>query len=711
MHEQSTYLTKQIGYCVKILSQFNLPHMKYFYSVLYLGVAALAIFQGCTSTEKSKTLSNTPEKLIDPANMDTTYKPGDDFFHYASGIWLKNNPIPAKETRWGSFNELNEFNAKAVKSILEDVSTRQNNKAEDAAQRVGDFFASAMDSVKIDSIGNNPIMEDMARIMAIRDLNGVVKEIATQRINGIGSPLYSFYVDQDEKNTSANIAQFGQGGLTLPDRDYYLVNNARNRDIKQAYESYVQKLFTLAGTGDTEAVNKFGQIWELETDLANAQWSRIAMRDPYRTYNKFDLAKLQQDAAQLKWKETFNLLKIPLTDSVVVNNPDFFKAAAKLLTEKSLEEWKTYLQWNVLKNAAPNLSTPFVKANFEFAQILTGQKEITPRWQRSFRVIDNSIGDLLGQLYVAKYFKPEAKKRMADLVKNLSNTYEERIKTLDWMSETTKKKAIEKLHAFTPKIGYPDKWKTYDGLEINRDDYFGNIRRAKIWDYNDMVDQLGKPIDRTRWGMTPPTVNAYYNPVNNEIAFPAGILQFPFFDFSADDAVNYGGIAAVIGHEMTHGFDDQGRQYAADGNLKDWWTKEDADNFKKLADRVVEQYNGYTVLDTLHVQGKLTLGENLADLGGLALAYAAFKKTPQGQSDEKIDGFTPDQRFFLSWAQVWRMNITPETAAQLITVDPHSPADARTIGPLVNMDAWYKAFDIKPGDKLYKPENERIRVW
>ena len=684
--------------------------MKHFYFIWCIGLISI-IFPSCTSTTQDQALTHTPEKLIDPANMDTTYQPGDDFFHYASGTWLKKNPIPAKETRWGSFNQLNEFNAQAVKRILADMASRKNTNPESPEQRVGDFFASAMDSVVIDSIGNAPIKEDLARISAIKDLNGVVKEMAFQHANGIGSPLYSFYVDQDEKNTAANIAQFGQGGLTLPDRDYYLIDNTRNRDIKQAYEGYVQKLFSLAGTTDAETVGKFKQIWNLEKALAGAQWSRIDMRDPYRTYNKLTLAHLEKDAPKLLWKETAMHLKIAGADSVILNNPAFFKAASKLLNVDSLDQWKTYLQWNVLKQAAPHLSTPFVEANFVFNQALTGQKVITPRWQRNFYVIDGSIGDLLGQLYVAQYFKPEAKERMLALVKNLSETYEERIKTLDWMSETTKQKAIEKLHAFTPKIGYPDKWKTYDGLEIRRDDYFGNIRRANIWGYNDMVSQLGKPVDRTRWGMTPPTVNAYYNPVNNEIAFPAGILQFPFFDFSADDAVNYGGIGAVIGHEMTHGFDDQGRQYAADGNLKDWWTQEDAAKFKALADKVVEQYNAYTVLDTLHVQGKLTLGENLADLGGLAMAYAAFKKTPQGQSDEKIDGFTPDQRFFLSWAQVWRMNIRPEKAAQLITVDPHSPADARTIGPLVNMDAWYKAFDIKPENKLYKPENERIRVW
>lgn len=435
------------------------------------------------------------------------------------------------------------------------------------------------------------------------------------------------------------------------------------------------------------------------------------MRDPQATYNKFSLTELSKETNPLNWSQILPELKVTGADSILVNNPAFLKSVSQLLSQRPVDDLKVYLKWNILKNAAPYLSSDFVDANFAFNQILTGQKVITPRWQRSFALIDRNIGDLLGQLYVEQYFTPEAKQRMEDLVENLSVTLGERIRNLDWMSDETKERALEKLNAFTPKIGYTEKWKTYDGLEINENDFYGNIKRANKWAYDDMANQFGKPVDRTRWGMTPPTVNAYYSPVNNEIAFPAGILQFPFFAFTADDAINYGGIGAVIGHEMIHGFDDSGRQYAADGNLKDWWTEEDASQFKELAEKVVQQYNAYTVLDTIHVNGKLTLGENLADLGGLAVAYAAFKKTPQGQSDELIDGFTPDQRFFLSWAQVWRMNVRPETAAQLILTDPHSPGDARTIGPLVNMDEWYEAFDVEEGDKLFIPEKDRVRIW
>ena len=364
-----------------------------------------------------------------------------------------------------------------------------------------------------------------------------------------------------------------------------------------------------------------------------------------------------------------------------------------------------------MRDAAPYLNSEFVNANFAFTKVLTGQKEQTPRWQRMSGLIDGQLGELLGQLYVDKYFNLNAKKRMLELVNNLQETFGERIQKLDWMSEETKARALTKLHAFTKKIGFPDKWKTYDGLEIKREDFLGNLQRCNQWQYNDNVNKLGKPIDKTEWGMTPPTVNAYYSPPKNEIVFPAGILHTPFFNFEADDAINYGGIGAVIGHEMTHGFDDQGRQFDADGNLKDWWTKADADEFKKRADEVVEQYNGFTIQDTLHVNGKLTLGENLADLGGLNIAYAAFKKTAQGKSNKKIDGFTPDQRFFLNWSQVWRNNILPEAAAGLILTDPHSPGTYRSNGPVSNMDAFYEAFGVKEGDKMFKPKEKRTHIW
>jgi putative endopeptidase len=404
-------------------------------------------------------------------------------------------------------------------------------------------------------------------------------------------------------------------------------------------------------------------------------------------------------------------MKVTKADTVLVSNPTFMKTINSVFTAVPLDVWKAYLQWAVIKSKTPYLSNAFVNRSFQFNQVMTGQKQITPRWQRMTSLVDGSLGELMGQLYVEKYFNDAAKQRMLTMVKNVQSTFASRINRLDWMTDSTKRRALEKLNAIVNKIGFPDKWETYEGVVIKKNDLIGNINSVNEWAYNKMVNKMGKPVDKTEWGMTPPTINAYYNPANNEIVFPAGILQFPFYDFAADDAINYGGAAAVIGHELTHGFDDEGRQYAADGNLKEWWTDADAKSFTKKADMVVNQYSGYIVNDSVHVNGQLTLGENLADLGGLNIAYEAFKKTPQGQSNKTIDGFTPDQRFFLSWAQVWRSNVTPEFAAQLIVTDPHSPGMYRCNGPLTNIDAWYKAFNVQPGDKMFKPEAERIKIW
>jgi putative endopeptidase len=621
------------------------------------------------------------------------------------------NPVPAKETRWGSFNVLRDFNINAVKSILTKSVENKTAVAGSIEKRVGDFYAAGMDSLTIEKLGYTPIKTDLARIAAIKDLNGVINEAAIMRTVGIGSPMFSFSVGQDRKNPTLMMASLGQGGTTLPDRDYYLKDDARTQKIKDAYQEFIVSLFTLTGSTPADAAASAKIIFDIEKDFAQAQMSRVEMRDPYKTYNKFLVSDFTKTTPGLEWKALMAKMKVTGQDSILVGNPQFFTTLSEKLTSTSVADWKTYLKWNVLKSATNNLSTPFVDAGFKFSQTLTGQKVQTPRWQRMSSLTDGTIGELLGQLYVKTYFKPEAKARMSELVSNLSKAYEIRIKNLDWMGDVTKQKALDKLHAFTPKIGFPDKWENYDGLAIGKATYFQNLRNAGAWGYHKMVDQLGKPVDKTRWGMTPPTVNAYYSPVMNEIVFPAGILQFPFFDPNADDAVNYGGIGAVIGHEMSHGFDDSGSQYDKDGTLRNWWTPEDLTNFKAKTGKLVDQFNAYTVLDTIHVNGKLTLGENIGDLGGLNAAYEAFKMTKQGKSDVKIDGFTPDQRFFLSWAQVWRGNILPESAAQLIVTDSHSPGPYRTIGAPVNMDAWYKAFDVKPGDKLYIAPENRLKIW
>jgi putative endopeptidase len=503
----------------------------------------------------------------------------------------------------------------------------------------------------------------------------------------------------------------GQGGTTLPDRDYYLKQDARSIRIRTAYSRHLNNMFRLVGRTDAAAAAGTDAVIRIENALASAQMGRVEMRDPYKTYNKFAWKDLSATTPAIDWKAWAAQQQITGVDSLIVSNPAFLRSVNLLLTAVSLDDWKAYLQWNVVRNAAPYLSDAFQEESFSFSQVLSGQKEQTPRWQRVSGLIDRDLGDLLGQLYVEKYFSAAARQRMQELVDNLQQTFGDRIRRVDWMSEETKQKAIEKLQAFIKKIGYTDKWRDYSSVTIRKDNFLQNIRNCAIWAYQDNVTRLGKPVDRTRFGMTPPTINASYNPSNNDITFPAGILQFPFFDFGADDAVNYGGIGAVIGHEMTHGFDDEGRQFAGDGNLKDWWTKDDADKFKKRADEVVAQYNGFTVLDTLHVNGRLTLGENLADLGGLNIAYEAFTKTKEFKEGKKIDGFTPQQRFFLSWAQVWRSNTVSQTAAQLILTDPHSPGMYRCNAPITNIDAWYEAFDIKPEDKMYKAPDQRTRIW
>jgi len=652
-----------------------------------------------------------PTKFIDPANMDLSVKPGDDFFDYANGTWMKRNAIPAKETRWGSFNILRQDNTDKLLKLLNEVSSTPGQPKGSLKQRVGDLYASGMDSLAIEKRGYDPIKANLQRIAAIGDLNGVINEMIFDRVNGDGSPLFGSGVGADSKHPNVNIVDLRQGGTSLPDRDYYLKDNPRNQRIRDAYAKYITTLFTLTGTSADDAAKNAKTIFTIETALAKAQWSRVEMRDPNKTYNKFAVADFDKMTPHLNWAQLLPEMKLKGVDTMNVSQPDFFKAADNMLATIPVADWKVYLEWNMLKGSAGSLSSPFVKANFEFNSVISGQKVQTPRNERMSGLVDGSLGELLGQLYVEKYFTPAAKAYMVNLVNNLKGVLGDRIKRLDWMSDGTKQRALAKLNAFSVKIGYPDKWQVYAGLTIDRNDYYGNLKSVAKWRYNYNISQFGKPVDRTRWGMTAPTVNASYSPNTNGITFPAGILQFPFFDFNADDAVNYGGIGAVIGHEMTHGFDDEGRQFDADGSLRDWWTKEDADKFKSRADQVVAQYNAFTVLDTLHVNGKLTEGENLADLGGLNVAYEAFKRTKEGQSKTKIDGFTPDQRFFLSWAQVWRGSQRPESAASRILTDPHSPEQYRCNAPISNIDAWYAAFNVQPGDKYYKKPEDRIHIW
>lgn len=653
--------------------------------------------------------SKAPVKYIDKSNMDLTIKPGDNFYLYANGNWLKNNEVPASKTRWGTFDMLRLTGSERLKTIAEEAAA--NPAQNTIAQRVGDFYASAMDSSAIDQLGYEPIKKKLQKISEVSDKEQILHEMATLRTEGVSALLFGFFVGQDDKDVTTYIPQLSQGGTILPDRDYYLKNDSGGKAIRTAYLSYITDMFRLTGADMDDASEKASSILALETALAKLQMSRVEMRDPKKTYNKYAVSDFTKATPGFDWESLLAKMKVNDADSLLVNNPDFFKGADALFTAVPLDTWKAYLQWHIINSAAPYLSSAFVKRAFEFSKVITGQKEMAPRWISMTGLLDGSLGELVGQLYVKKYFNDAAKQKMMALVTNVEETFGDRISRLTWMSDSTKQQAKVKLHSIVKKIGFPDKWETYPGVIINRSNFYGNLLSVYSFKYNKMVNRMGQPVDKSEWRMTPPTVNAYYSSNNNEIVFPAGILQFPFFDFNADDAINYGGAAAVIGHELTHGFDDQGRQFDANGNLRDWWTNTDADKFNALAQKVVEQYNGFTVNDSIHVNGKLTLGENIADLGGLNIAYEAFKKTDEGRGNKKIDGFTPDQRFFLNWAQVWRANILPQFASQLILTDPHSPGMYRCNAPISNMDSWYQAFDIKPGDKMYKPELERIMIW
>ncbi len=649
------------------------------------------------------------KKYIDSANMDLAVSPAQDFYEYANGAWLKATPIPPSESGWGSFNELLDFNQKALKEVLETAASAPS-AAGTPSQKVGDFYASGMDSIAVEKAGLDPIRPALGRIAAVRNIRGLQDEIAQEQVEGY-DPLFSFTCAPDDKNSSAWVAFFAQGGMHLPDRDYYLKEDERFKRIRVAYERHIQNVFKLTGESDLRAKATAQEVFNFEKGLASASMSRVEQRDPNKIYNKLTAKQLQVLCPLFDWKEMLAHMAAN-ADTVIVRQPNFMKQIDQALKTQKLDQWKNYLRWCVVKRALPYLSSPFVAEGFSFVKLLNGQKEMQPRWKRVMNAADNYIGEPLGSLYVDKYFKPEAKQRILEMVDNLTKVFQKRIQNLDWMTAETKKRALYKLSKFALKIGYPDKFKNYSIVQIDRNNYFGNVVAANKFLYYDNVNRLGKPADPSLWEMTPPTVNAYYEGVRNEIVFPAGILRFPFFDPNADDAVNYGGIGAVIGHEMTHGFDDEGRQYDADGNLTDWWTEDDAKKFDQKAAQVGAQYDKFTVLDTLHVNGKLTMGENLADFGGISIAYEAFKTySNQGKSNNTIDGFTPDQRFFLSWGQIWRQNLRDESKAQRITIDPHSPGKYRCNGPLSNMPEFYKTFGVKPGDGMWRPEQERAKVW
>ena len=670
-----------------------------------LAMSATA-FAACKHKESSEEAKRTV--FFDKSGMDTTLKPGDDFALYANGNWFRKTKIPASEDGWGSFYILSDDNIKQIHNILEDVSSK-NNDAGSLEQKVGDLYKSGMDTATLEKLGYDPIKPLLAKISALKDYKELVKYAADGFKTGDGL-LFGFYVSPDDRISTKNVAHFDQTGLSLPDKDYYTKTDTATVKIRAAFVKYIAQLFSFTGVDAATAAKKADGILKLETEIAKSHLAPVELRDPVKNYHKLTIAELQKQIPDIDLKDAFERMELK-TDTVLVGQPGYYVALDNLLKSEPIDVWKDKASFAVLDDASGSLSKKFRDANFDFYnRALYGQKEQKERWKTMAYTVDGSLGELLGQLYVAKYFPPDAKTRMLELVNNLQSVYKDRIEKLDWMSPETKKQALAKLAAFTKKIGYPDKWKSYDDVVIAKDSFYKNKESVSIHNYKRSIAKVNQPVDRSEWGMTPPTVNAYYNPTFNEVVFPAGILQFPFFDKDADDAINYGAIGAVIGHEMTHGFDDQGRQYDKDGNLKDWWTKEDADKFKKRVQVMIDQYNQYTLLG-LHVNGSLTQGENLADIGGLTIAYQAFKNTPEGKSDTKIDGFTPDQRFFLSFAQVWRVKSSDETMRVRLNTDPHSPEVFRVDGTVSNIEAFYKAFNIKPGDKMYRAEKDRVKVW
>jgi putative endopeptidase len=683
------------------------------YLKLKLGVslATLVFVAGCQNKGGNADQADVSQRTVffDKSDMDTTVNPGDDFYRYANGGWLKKTKIPGTETGWGSFNVLYNDNLKNLRSMLEETSKAEQKKGS-AAQKVGDMFASGMDTVAIESLGAKPLQPLLRKIDEIKDYKEMVKFLADGFKEGEGD-LFAFTVGPDDKISNKNAVNFSQAGISLPEKSYYVNNDAPTKKIRTEFLRYATRLFTLTGSDAKDAAEFAGHVLKLETEIAKSHSSQVELRDPQKNYNKFYVADIQKSTPNIDWKDVLDRMDLD-TDTIIVGQPRYYQALSTLIASQPLQVWKQKLRFDAINRATGALSKGFRDARFEFyGKTLRGQQAPTERWKIVVNSVDQNLGELLGQLYAERYFKPEAKERMLSLVNNLQRVYNNRMEKLDWMTPETKRKAQAKLAAFIKKIGYPDKWKKYDDVEISRGSYYANLQSAKKHEYKEMVDKLGKEVDKTEWFMTPPTVNAYYNPAFNEIVFPAGILQFPFFDFNADDAINYGAIGAVIGHEMTHGFDDQGRQYDKDGNLKDWWTKVDADRFTERAKKITELYNGFVLLDNQHVNGELTLGENLADIGGLAIAYDAFKLTEQGKASAKIDGLTPDQRFFLSFAQVWRSKMRDETARVLLNTDPHAPNMFRVNGPVYSMEAFYNAFNIKPTAKRYISPAERVNVW
>lgn len=622
---------------------------------------------------------------------------------------MENNPLGDQYARFGSFDQLAETNTERINGLIEDIASRKGVKGDEA--KVGMLYNIAMDSAKLNADGMAPIVSYLQRIDAVTDNAGLQQLVAVMMREAF-DPYFFVFASVDEKNSTKNLLQIYQSGLTLGNRDYYLSDDENNRNIREKYVGYIGRMFSLAGFDEESAKKASESVMRVETALAGAHFDNLTLRDPYRNYHKMPYREFVSRFPGMDWDSFMSVLGAGSVDTLNVSQLEPLAKAVELITEGNIDDQKNYLKWKVIDAAAPYLSDAFVAENFEFyGKVISGQKEIKPRWKRAVATVDGVLGEEVGRMYVEKYFPPRAKERMITLIDNLKKSLGERISALEWMSDSTKEKALEKLSTFYVKVGYPDKWRDYSALEIKNDSYFANIVRASVFEYDYLISKAGKPVDRTEWHMTPQTVNAYYNPTTNEICFPAGILQYPFFDMDADDAFNYGAIGVVIGHEMTHGFDDQGRLYDKNGNLADWWSQSDADNFKARAQVLVDWFDAIEVLPGLYANGSLTLGENIADFGGIQVAFQAFRNATASAPLPVKDGFTPEQRFFIAYANLWATNIRDEQIRYLTQMDVHSLGEWRVNAILPHVQAWYDAFGIVPEDGMYLAPEKRASIW
>ncbi len=680
--------------------------------LMILAAGLIAFPGGPTRLPRSVAAADANGHGFDLSDLDTTCKPCQDFFQYATGGWIKRNPIPPEYASWGRFNELQTKNQEILRGILEAAGRDKNAAPGSIEQKIGDFYAACMNTEQIDTAGITPIQPELERIAAITTIPQMEDEVA--HLQGQGTRvLFSFGSEQDDKNSRQVIGAADQGGLGLPDRDYYTKQDDKSKQMRDQYIQHVTNMMQLAGDAPEQASAEARTVMNVETQLAQASKTRVERRDPEANYHKMDPAQLRTLTPDFSWDTYFRNAGFPNIHAVNVGQPEFFQALDKQLKTVPLSDWKVYLRWHLLRSSAPALSSKFVDENFNFyGRTLTGAKEIQPRWKRCVNATDRELGEALGQKYVQTAFPPEAKARAREMVLNLVAALRSDIATLPWMSDPTRKQALAKLATMDLKIGYPDRWRDYSAYQVARDSYVANLQRGSAFEFHRELAKIDKPVDRTEWDMSPPTVNAYYDPNMNEIVFPAGILQPPFFEATADDALNYGGIGAVIGHEMTHGFDDQGAQYDAQGNLHNWWTAEDLKNFQERTTCIEKQFDSFVVADDLHENGKLVLGESIADLGGLTLAHMAFDRTLARKPEPaKIDGFSDEQRFFLSFARIWATTARPEYERMMVTVDPHPLPRFRANGALMNMPAFAQAFDCKPGDPMAKPAGEICKIW